>query len=508
MATKYQLTPAAEELAKKLGIKHEPQQMLPKEIFEVLLKDGDLATILSEGGVDLTRSQMKRVKEVAKEQSKEKLEKMAMELANSPGYQAFVTMPIISKILANSTGTPKPQQPAKAEQQKKSTKKSKKKDKDPEISTVTPNTVLDLRKGDSEADILGKMLNLQKQQHDEDQKKYREYNKKRKDIDKERDGELQDLIDAFEGKGKKAKEKPQTKKKKSNLLKYALLGLAAGVGLSTVEKAFASEMKGTLQTFSSDVKDIIKNITGIIDTSRGDYTFDKQIFSEDELSAKESAEEYFGGKISDQEWDQLLRATAAESTTNQKEQAAVMGSILNRARKAGGGTGSIKKVLEAPQQFEAVTGTYDPITKKSTGPSPKYLKGPSEKERQSMLGGAINLLPHVRKDQTDFSAADPNAYKKPGHNIAYRDKLAKTGKIYGGTQFGTTVYDNDVAMEAVTMNKELPELMKKYKPRRSSNVIVNNNTSIVKQGDNNTLIGHSLVDDQPALFEKQFNQTR
>ena len=46
---------------------------MDKQTFEELLKEGEISLILMDGGFDLTKEQMKRVKAEAKKQSKEKL---------------------------------------------------------------------------------------------------------------------------------------------------------------------------------------------------------------------------------------------------------------------------------------------------------------------------------------------------------------------------------------------------------------------------------------------------
>jgi len=67
--------------------------------FRELIKEGELSLILMDGGVDLTPAQLRRVKTVAKEFSDAKLQKMAMELATSPGYKEMMLLPIMSQIM-------------------------------------------------------------------------------------------------------------------------------------------------------------------------------------------------------------------------------------------------------------------------------------------------------------------------------------------------------------------------------------------------------------------------
>jgi hypothetical protein len=146
-------------------------------------------------------------------------------------------------------------------------------------------------------------------------------------------------------------------------------------------------------------------------------------------SGKAAAEAYLGRSISAPEYDSLMRATHAESgaRNSPEEQAMIMGSILNRAREHKGG---ITGALNAPNQFQAVTGTkFDP------GPSRNYRQGPSESRAASIETAAQNLLHRVPTDQKNFTAASRAAYG-PGTNVGYLDQLQRTGGgVYGGTQF-------------------------------------------------------------------------
>jgi hypothetical protein len=147
-------------------------------------------------------------------------------------------------------------------------------------------------------------------------------------------------------------------------------------------------------------------------------------------SGKAAAEAYLGRSISAGEYDSLMRATHAESgaRNSPEEQAMIMGTILNRARKHPGG---ITGALTAKNQFQAVTGTrFEP------GPSRNYRQGPNEARRGSIEGAAQELLHRVPTSQVNFTAASRAAYG-PGTNVGYLSQLQGTGgAVYGGTQFG------------------------------------------------------------------------
>lgn len=145
--------------------------------------------------------------------------------------------------------------------------------------------------------------------------------------------------------------------------------------------------------------------------------------------AKAICEKFLGKEISDNEWNYLLRAIYAESTSNQNELAHVAAVMLNRARNS---STNIISVLRAPNQFQSVTGTrYDP------NPSPNFTQGPSANSLGNIYKGLLDNLPSAPKDIMNFTAANREAYGK-GTNVGFLDKLvASGGKQIGGTVFGT-----------------------------------------------------------------------
>jgi lysophospholipase L1-like esterase len=169
-----------------------------------------------------------------------------------------------------------------------------------------------------------------------------------------------------------------------------------------------------------------------LDYSRGAEEVAALTSDESTQKARAAAEKYLGRPMDDKEWNYLLRATTAEASNNSKEQAYVMGVILNRTRMGNWGDNVIS-VLRAPSQFQAVTGTrYDP------GPSSNFTRGPTDKQLANIVDGAINILPGVPTNLKYFTAASSAAYGR-GTNIGFRDQLlAKGGEKIGGTIFAAT----------------------------------------------------------------------
>jgi peptidoglycan hydrolase-like protein with peptidoglycan-binding domain len=170
-----------------------------------------------------------------------------------------------------------------------------------------------------------------------------------------------------------------------------------------------------------------------LDYSRGAEEVAALTSDESTQKARASAEKFLGRPMDDKEWNYLLRATTAEASNNSKEQAYVMGVILNRTRTGNWGDNVIS-VLRAPSQFQAVTGTrFDP------GPSANFTRGPTDRQLANIVDGAINILPQVPTNLKYFTAASSAAYGA-GTNIGFRDKMiAAGGEKIGGTIFAAQV---------------------------------------------------------------------
>jgi LAS superfamily LD-carboxypeptidase LdcB len=146
-----------------------------------------------------------------------------------------------------------------------------------------------------------------------------------------------------------------------------------------------------------------------------------------------AAESYLGRKMSDEEYDYLIRATHAESSAGRnadpKEQAMIMASILNRARDKG--ENGVIEALTAKNQFQSVTGT----SANNNAPSENFTQGP-DTGRKNSIESSASMLNGISQDQKDFTAASSGAYGA-GTNIGYRDNMIASG----GTQIGGSVFN-------------------------------------------------------------------
>ena len=95
---------------------------------------------------------------------------------------------------------------------------------------------------------------------------------------------------------------------------------------------------------------------------------------------------------------------------------------------------SIKDVLEAQNQFQAVTGT-----KKKPGRSPRYISGPGERDFDMITQGT-GILGALSKNLDSFTSANRKSYGE-GTDVGYLDKLlANGGKQIGGSVFAEGLY--------------------------------------------------------------------
>jgi len=168
--------------------------------------------------------------------------------------------------------------------------------------------------------------------------------------------------------------------------------------------------------------------TGLTDVNSGVY-FEFTNYTAGNQQARKSAESYLGRKMSDKEWNQLIAATFAESSSNQTERAYVAAAILNRARKYK--VDGVTQVLYEKNQFQSVTGT------KNNGhtPSINYTKGPDQNNQNLIFGAIQNILIKVPWNIINFTAADPKAYGA-GTNVKYLQEL----KSRGGIIIGKTIF--------------------------------------------------------------------
>lgn len=158
-------------------------------------------------------------------------------------------------------------------------------------------------------------------------------------------------------------------------------------------------------------------------------------------SAKKTADTYLGRAMTPQEWDHLLRATYAESGHQPKEDAHIMGTILNRSRQGGFGGANISNVLTSPNQFQSVTGK-----KGERSMATNFTQGPPTSQSLTLLlQDVVKNLPKVPKDIGYFVSNKEAAFTK-GTNKAFAQKLKQSGgQVIGQSVFNRMTPTGQVA---------------------------------------------------------------
>lgn len=146
--------------------------------------------------------------------------------------------------------------------------------------------------------------------------------------------------------------------------------------------------------------------------------------------AREMAENYLGRKMSDMEWNELVRATYAEgSGKSTEEYAYIMAAILNRSRAKGGK--DISQILREPNQFEAVTG----------GKNPRWKSGKVNQKDFDMITSGTAILGSIGHDLDSFGASNLAAYGNKETGKKHLANLLNSGGFsLGDSTFGYGLY--------------------------------------------------------------------
>jgi len=196
-----------------------------------------------------------------------------------------------------------------------------------------------------------------------------------------------------------------------------LLGTLPGTNL---DDAGAPPVEGSKRVGSTSNQNRLTNadVNEILSGPQGDQ-------------ARRNAEEFLGREMSDDEWNNLVAATVAESLPNSpEEQAYAMGVILNRVRSPKY-PNSVMGVLHQSNQFQAVTGAA------GSGPSNNFIN-PSQTQIASTISGVNQYLPSAPTTWLNFTSNITSAYGV-GTDIGFRDLVANSpgSRVVGGTVFGT-----------------------------------------------------------------------
>jgi hypothetical protein len=205
----------------------ENSRTMDDNTFNELFNAGDFDLILMDGGMDLTPSQMAKMKAKGKQDSEEKLQKMAFDLATSPGYKEMMLTPIMSRLMGqmfqNNQQTESPTTNQESIQTNTPEPKSEKKETvpkpEPKRTTVTSTPIQNLEEGDSESDILNKMFNFMKDDYNWKNEKHKKDTIHKKKLVEDQIRRSDELLGLFTGKKTKVKGKKETKEGKKEEVK-------------------------------------------------------------------------------------------------------------------------------------------------------------------------------------------------------------------------------------------------------------------------------------------------
>lgn len=196
-------------------------------------------------------------------------------------------------------------------------------------------------------------------------------------------------------------------------------------GYSSLKKSGADDVKGYLWQ-PSDAK---KGDVGNTDIPKTGGQIDE---------ARKIASAYAGKTLTDEDWMYLLKTLTGESSSSAKSYAWCTAVILNRTRnpKKFRATGSsIKEIVYAPFQFEAVTGSDG----RNGPPNRGFVAGPNKRQLDLIVKGIIEELPSVPQEYIGFTSANPKAYKTEKGRKFMQAKLDHNSSVVIDGSVFTTV---------------------------------------------------------------------
>jgi murein DD-endopeptidase MepM/ murein hydrolase activator NlpD len=425
---------------------HEIKDLEQKRLKELIKKRKSEEA--GKTGLDfLHKADETRIKE---NEQKVKLQEMANKVASQPGYQDFMTMPLMSKMVKNVISDDT--QP---------TKKTGKLEADPSFTKISSNSKQkDIKRKESQADVMAKMFNLMQEQYDYKENRNIEIIKYQKKLNVQKEKFFLETLNVLGGTnnatgkslkpGKMARVAKTSKAEGSGALTFGLKTAAVVGSLFVAQNALANiDWKKEFSSITDvnmedfNLNSLSSKIQGMLDTS----SLQGSDGSEGDLDPRKEVENYIGRAISDTEMHHLIKATHAEAgiKSDKKEQAMIAATILNRARESGK---TITETLEAPNQFQSVTGTS-----KNRAPSAQFIVGPSDSRKETILN-SLQSISGVDKNQTNFASADPNAYKEGTSADQKWMKEGKTALNYtqGGSKFNTKPPEDNVPRPSTMRN--------------------------------------------------------
>jgi len=242
---------------------------MDNKTFKDLIKKGELSLILMDGGADLTPSQMRKVQSTAKDLADDRLEKMALELAASPGYQEMMMNPLMSVLLPKIFNTVnnenKTAEPEKKEvPSPESPKAELDPEKDPNLTTTSSNDTSEISPGDSISEAATKLYNFVIENYEYDNKQFKKDKDYRDLLVKKKEKRVKQLIGLFKvDKVKKSKVDEEIKKKESESKSTVESGKKTGGKTTTKVTEPSAPTTPSASKLPSAAGTIVKGVVGV-----------------------------------------------------------------------------------------------------------------------------------------------------------------------------------------------------------------------------------------------------
>ena len=495
-------------------MKNPPKKRINKQSSEILIASGKISEILDyyDGDISqLSPDELKSLKEQSKRDSEAALEAKAMQIASSPGYQDFMTLPLMSKMF--KTNPKRNTEPTTGYQynmgangkvggvkeaednrpaENVAYEKSQEDKKESLVEKNNPNTSQDLRVNDSESDILTKMFNFMKRDYEFRSNMEKDKEKYRKEVAERKDAYTDQLIEALTGKKPPKSKKSGVTSKKFGLLKYAALG-AAGAGAFMLSKSALANIdwKSILPDFNFDGVGVgEKGVGAMGGAAAGDWKNDTEFLNNVNKYAKEK-----GIKASD-----LLSVMAAESGIDPKA-----------VNKKSGATGLIQFMPDTAKELGTST---EELRKMSRSQQFEYVKKHLDQAglKSGSSGGEIYakvFLPGRSKSEILTKQGENYYEANKGLDVDKSGDISKTDleKVSQANKKKYNIEDmvsEQTAVQNTPENKDttIPQKIKETPKKPTQVSVIGNNTNIVNGATNYNVAG--TTNDNSSFVDKQY----
>jgi hypothetical protein len=526
---------------------------MDNKTFKDLIKKGELSLILMDGGADLTPSQMRKVESTAGDLSDDRLEKMALELAASPGYQEMMMNPLMSVLLPkifnvvddkNKTAEPEKKETPAPESPKAELDSSQ----DPNLTTTSPNDTSEISPGDSITEAATKLYNFVVKNYEYDNKQAKKDKEYRDLLVNKKEKRVKQLIGLFKvDKVKQSKVETEVKKKETESKSTNEVGKNTGnktTSKVTEPSAPTTPSASKVPSAGGTVGTIVKGVVGAGlaavgasaiggAESGGNYN----ITYGDQLDKKKNIVR--GSNMSP---EQKFGKDLTELTL---EEVDMLGKERNRAKMNTSAMGKYQFMNSTLFGYKDKSGVFRPglvqrlnLDMKTTKFSPEVQEKLYAVFRQDNLntlqklgvpitpgyeymahylgaGGAKAIYDRRNTDMTvqkalvDAGLKDPvngkvneelTRLKAADFEFILESRLKKHG-----LEPHAEAKPTPAVSESEPTKPQIPSQMKKSSSSRSNNVAVENNTMNVVQPSTTYQITQQNQSNQSQLIEKQYN---